>query len=117
MSTKSLRKLAQELGVSQPFLTQIRQGKRPIPEGLRAKAEAIGAYHLLIKTGDDNLISACLAPVPVAQGIERLPSKQRVAGSNPAWDATCSTAIRCLSGSGSLKRGSQRLAKQLFPTR
>ena len=26
--------------------------------------------------------------VPVAQGIERLPSKQRVAGSNPAWDAT-----------------------------
>ena len=25
--------------------------------------------------------------VPVAQGIERLPSKQRVAGSNPAWDA------------------------------
>ena len=26
--------------------------------------------------------------VPVAQGTERLPSKQRVAGSNPAWDAT-----------------------------
>ena len=26
--------------------------------------------------------------VPVAQGIERLPSKQRVAGSNPAWGAT-----------------------------
>ena len=25
--------------------------------------------------------------VPVAQGTERLPSKQRVAGSNPAWDA------------------------------
>ncbi len=25
--------------------------------------------------------------VPVAQGIEQLPSKQRVAGSNPAWDA------------------------------
>ena len=27
--------------------------------------------------------------VPVAQGTERLPSKQRVAGSNPAWDAKC----------------------------
>ena len=25
--------------------------------------------------------------VPVAQGTEQLPSKQRVAGSNPAWDA------------------------------
>ena len=25
--------------------------------------------------------------VPVAQGIERLPSKQRVVGSNPAWGA------------------------------
>ena len=30
---------------------------------------------------------ACIR-VPVAQRIERLPSKQRVAGSNPAWDAT-----------------------------
>ena len=26
--------------------------------------------------------------VPVAQWIERLPSKQRAVGSNPAWDAT-----------------------------
>jgi hypothetical protein len=30
----------------------------------------------------------CILPVPVAQWIERLPSKQRVAGSNPARDAT-----------------------------
>src|SRR5205814_8066837 len=30
-----------------------------------------------------------LRPVPVAQWTERLPSKQRVAGSNPAGDAIC----------------------------
>ncbi len=44
----SLRKLATILGVSQPFLSQIRAGKRPLPEGLRRKVEALGAYHLLI---------------------------------------------------------------------
>ena len=44
----SLRKLATVLGVSQPFLSQIRTGKRPLPEALRRKVEALGAYHLLI---------------------------------------------------------------------
>ena len=44
----SLRKLATVLGVSQPFLSQIRAGKRPLPEALRTKVEALGAYHLLI---------------------------------------------------------------------
>ena len=44
----SLRKLATILGVSQPFLSQIRAGKRPIPEALKTKVEALGAYHLLI---------------------------------------------------------------------
>ena len=44
----SLRKLATVLGVSQPFLSQIRAGKRPMPEALRTKVEALGAYHLLI---------------------------------------------------------------------
>jgi len=43
----SLRKLATVLGVSQPFLSQIRTGKRPLPEALRRKVEALGAYHLL----------------------------------------------------------------------
>jgi len=44
----SLRKLATVLGVSQPFLSQIRTGKRPLPEALKRKVEALGAYHLLI---------------------------------------------------------------------
>ena len=44
----SLRKLATILGVSQPFLSQIRAGKRPMPEVLRTKVEALDAYHLLI---------------------------------------------------------------------
>ena len=44
----SLRKLATILGVSQPFLSQIRAGKRPLPEALKTKVQALGAYHLLI---------------------------------------------------------------------
>ena len=48
----SLRKLATVLGVSQPFLSQIRAGKRPMPEGLKKKVEALGAYHLLITGGE-----------------------------------------------------------------
>ena len=44
----SLRKLATILGVSQLFLSQIRAGKRPLPESLRTKIDALGAYHLLI---------------------------------------------------------------------
>ena len=49
----SLRELATVLGLSQPFLSQIRSGKRPMPEALRTKIEALGAYHLLI--GDNHL--------------------------------------------------------------
>ncbi len=44
----TLRKLATILEVSQPFLSQIRTGKRPLPEASRGKLEALGAYHLLI---------------------------------------------------------------------
>ena len=44
----SLRKLATILGVSQPFLSQIQSGKRPMPDSLKEKVEALGAYHLLI---------------------------------------------------------------------
>lgn len=49
----SLRKLATVLGVSQPFLSQIRAGKRPLPEALKQKVEALGAYHLLISDKQD----------------------------------------------------------------
>ena len=44
----SLRRMATILGVNQPFLSQIRAGKRPMPNALRMKVEALGAYHLLI---------------------------------------------------------------------
>ncbi len=44
----SMRQLAKELGVSQPFLSQIKAGKRPMPDSLREKVEALSAYHLLI---------------------------------------------------------------------
>ena len=40
----SLRKLATILGVSQPFLSQIGAGKRPLPQALKRKVEALGAY-------------------------------------------------------------------------
>ena len=44
----SLRQLAKVLGVSQPFLSQIRAGKRPLPDALRVKVERLGAHELLI---------------------------------------------------------------------
>ncbi len=47
-SGMSLRQLAKGLGVSQPFLSQIRAGKRPMPSALKERVEALGAYHLLI---------------------------------------------------------------------
>ncbi len=47
-SGMSLRQLAKGLGVSQPFLSQIRTGKRPMPRALKERVEALGAYHLLI---------------------------------------------------------------------
>ena len=52
----SLRKLATILSVSQPFLSQIRAGKRPIPRDLKTKLDALGAYHLLI--GDKQIENA-----------------------------------------------------------
>ena len=44
----SLRKLATVVGESQPFLSQIRTGKRPMTEVLRRKVQELGASHLLI---------------------------------------------------------------------
>ena len=54
----SLRKLATVLGVSQPFLSQIRTGKRPLPETLKRKVEALGAYHLLVSDKQSDQSSA-----------------------------------------------------------
>ena len=63
----SLRKLATVLGVSQPFLSQIRAGKRPLPEALKKKVEALGAYHLLITpvpiSGDKQTVGGGLGGV------------------------------------------------------
>ena len=67
-SQLSLRKLATVLGVSQPFLSQIRAGKRPLPEALRKKVEALGAYHLLI--GDKQI---CQSPSDEGAGQREKP--------------------------------------------
>ncbi len=50
----SLRQLAKQVGVSQPSLSQIRTGKRPVPEALSERLEALGAYHLLITDKQDS---------------------------------------------------------------
>lgn len=44
----SLRQLATVVGERQPFLSQIRTGKRPMTEVLRRKVQELGASHLLI---------------------------------------------------------------------
>ena len=45
--TLSLRQLARAVEVTPGFLSQIRTGKRPLPERLKRKIEKIGAAHLL----------------------------------------------------------------------
>ncbi len=89
----SLRKLATILSVSQPFLSQVRTGKRPLPDALKRKIEALGAYHLLIgdkhvdgPTGDEgagqvsNVVTNKLVEV---RGIEPL---------TPCLQSRCSPA-------------------------
>ena len=49
--TISLRTLGKVLGVSHSYLSQIRTGKRPLPDSLRERLEVIGAYHLLTTEG------------------------------------------------------------------
>ncbi|MBI2847342.1 MAG: helix-turn-helix domain-containing protein [Chloroflexi bacterium] len=44
----SLPQLAKQLGVSHTFLSQIRNGKRPLLESLKEKLVALCAYYLLI---------------------------------------------------------------------
>ncbi len=81
-SGMSLRTLAKVLGVSQPFLSQVRAGKRPLPEQLRVKVEALGAYHLLITQG----------PQPSVPDTTRrsLVDIAEVSGSRPLPPTTCS---------------------------
>ena len=43
----SLRQLAKETGVSHSFLSQVKHGKRPMPDTLKDKLNALNAYHLL----------------------------------------------------------------------
>ena len=46
-TTMSLRLLAKETGVSHSFLSQVKHGKRPMPDTLKDKLNALNAYHLL----------------------------------------------------------------------
>ena len=81
----SLRKMATILGVSQPFLSQIRAGKRPMPEALRTKVEALGAYHLLI--GDKHR-----DPSPADEGggrLEKIGSSDTMKSGGQCRTRTC----------------------------
>ena len=49
----SLRAISKELGVSHSFLSQIRNGKRPLPDWIKEKMVSNpSAYHLLIKSSE-----------------------------------------------------------------
>ena len=77
----SLRKLATILRVSQPFLSQIRAGKRPLPDALKTKVEALGDYHLLI---GDMQIGTSLGDAGAGPGVVVGPSKvERAMGFEP----------------------------------
>ena len=86
-SNTSLRQLAKQLGVSQPFLSQIRAGKRPMPSALRAKVEALGAYHLLITQADKQM------PGLARNGYNRLSSGRSAAVARLVWDQEVVSSI------------------------
>ncbi len=49
----SLRQLAKKLDVSQPFLSQIRSGKRPMPPHLRSKLQTLNCLSLVLPQAQD----------------------------------------------------------------
>ena len=85
----SLRKMATILGVSQPFLSQIRAGKRPMPETLRTKVEALGAYHLLI--GDKHTDATLVDEGGGGNGNYPSMSAERIGGDD--WVRTSDLAL------------------------
>ncbi len=92
----SLRQIAKELGISPAYLSYMVNGKRPWRKDLYQRY--MGVVNTFVNSPQQGNIGVSLnsdminGHVPVAQGIERLPSKQRVAGSNPAWDARLLTS-------------------------
>ncbi len=91
MSKQSLRQIAKELDISPAYLSYMVNGKRPWRRDLYQRYMGVVNTFVNGEGGFQGGVAAGSAiinsHVPVAQGIERLPSKQRVAGSNPAWDA------------------------------
>ena len=65
---RSLRQLAKVLGVSQPFLSQVRSGKRPLPESMGKQVSALGAYHLLM--GDKQIDAGINIDLSHGQGMQ-----------------------------------------------
>ena len=98
-----MRQIAKELDISPAYLSYMVNGKRPWRKDLnRRYMGVVNTFVNSLGIGDveANADSAIIrlkpvsnpvsslrlaSSVPVAQGIERLPSKQRVVGSNPTW--------------------------------
>ena len=89
MTKPSLRQIASELEISPAYLSYMVNGKRPWRKDLYQRyMGVVNTFVNSIQRGNNevSLNSDMINErVPVAQGIERLPSKQRVVGSNPTW--------------------------------
>ena len=92
MTKPSLRHIASELEISPAYLSYMVNGKRPWRKDLYQR------YMEVVNSRQPGNIGVILnsaminGHVPVAQGIERLPSKQRVVGSNPTWGTISSSS-------------------------
>ena len=88
----SLRKAAGILGISHAYLSQIKNGRRPLPDALKGRIESLGAYHLLT-TGTESgreRPSAAFALGGVQPGREAVQTMVGVPGFEPG--ASCSHA-------------------------
>ena len=65
-NTMSMRTAARILGVSHAYLSQIRNGKRPLPDTLRGRLESMGAYHLLTNGASSGAVRGAHLLWPVA---------------------------------------------------
>ncbi len=85
----SMRQIGKELGVSQPFLSQIKAGKRPMPEHLKDKLEAMGAYHLLIS---DKQNEVQREPEVADSRSEKVVGRVGIEPTTPGLKVRCSTS-------------------------
>ena len=79
----SLRQLAKQLGISASYLSQVKNGKRPLTQRLLSNTDAIKLFNVKYDVDADESKIYNLFSGSVAQVVEQRTHKPLVSGSNP----------------------------------